>query len=94
MNILYREARKFSHLTEGTNVIRATDEQAWLHRIVINTPAAGTITVYNNGAASGEVVAVITLTTADFGPFEYDVRLSAGCTVVLSTTMDITVIYE
>ena len=93
---LYREARKFAHLTSGTTILRPTGQSAWLHRVVVNSDTAGTITVYNNGAASGEVVAILTIKTG----FEllysqhYDVGLDTGCTVVLSTTMDITVIYE
>ncbi len=94
INPLYREGRKFAHLTTGTNVIRATGSQAWLHRITINTGAAGTITVYNNGAASGEEVAVITVAAGDEGSLEYDARMDTGLTLVLSATMDITVIYE
>ena len=92
MNTLYREGRKFAHLTSGTNVIRGTT--TWLHRVTINTGAAGTITLYNNGAASGDVVTVITVASGDEVSLEYDVRLDTGLTVVLSVTMDITVIYE
>lgn len=41
-----------------------------------------------------EVVAILALTTDDAGVFEYDIRLDTGCTVVLSVTMDVTVVYE
>ena len=91
---LYREGRKFAHLTSGANVLRATGESAWLHRVTVNTGAAGTITIYNNGAASGDIVAVITVAAGDEASLDYDVRLGAGLTVSLSTTMDITVVYE
>lgn len=94
MNTLYREGRKFAHLTAGTNVLRPTGESAWLHGVTVNTGAAGTITVYNNGAASGDVVAVITVAATDVHSLDYNIRLDTGCTVVLSVTMDITVIYE
>ncbi|KKM86337.1 hypothetical protein LCGC14_1280060 [marine sediment metagenome] len=94
MNTLYREGRKFAHLTSGTNILRATGESAWLHRVTVNTGATGTITVYNNGAASGGVVAVITVAANDVVSLDYDVRLDTGLTVVLSATMDITVVYE
>lgn len=90
----YRESRKFAHLTSGTNVLRTTGLQAWLHRITVNTGAAGTITVYNNGAGSGDTVAVITVAAGDEGSLDYNVRLDTGCTIVLSVTMDVTVIYE
>ncbi len=92
---LYRESRKFSHLTSGTNILRATGESAWLHRIIVNTGVADSITVYNNGAASGEVVAVITMaSSSDKVVLDYDVRLDNGLTVLLGDTMDVTVIYE
>ena len=93
---LYREGRKFAHLTSGTNVIRATGNTAWLHSVVVNTAAVGSITVYNNGAASGDIVSVIDLSavTDNGGSYDYDVRLSTGLTVVLEVTMDVTVIYE
>ena len=82
------------HLTTGTNVLRATGEEAWLHKIVINNAAANTITVYNNGAASGDEVAILTLAATDRGTFEYDVGLNNGLTIVLGASMDVTVIYE
>ncbi len=69
MNELYREGRKFAHLTTGTNILRVTGSSAWLHRITVNEAAVGTITVYNNGAASGTVVAVLTLSATDRGSF-------------------------
>lgn len=95
MNTLYREGRKFAHLTSGTNVLRATGESAWLHRIVVNTGVADSITVYNNGAASGEVVAIIAMSgSTDKVVLDYDVRLDTGLTIFLGDPMDVTVIYE
>jgi hypothetical protein len=92
---LYREGRKFAHLTSGTNVLRATGSSAWLHRIIVNTGVADSITVYNNGAASGEVVAIITMASStDKVVLDYDVRLDTGLTIFLGDPMDVTVIYE
>ncbi len=93
---LYREARKWAYLTSGTTVLRETGQSAWLHLLNVGNPAAGTITIYNNGAASGEVLAILTL--ADVAAyrrnFDYDIGLSNGLTVVLSVSMNVTVIYE
>jgi hypothetical protein len=93
---LYREARKFYHINAaGDEALRATGESAWLHRIVINTGAAGTIGIYNKGDAEGTAdVAVITVAAGDEGSIEYDVRLDNGLSLDVSATMDITVIYE
>ncbi len=92
----HRNARKFAHLTSGTNILRATGESAWLHSVVINIPAAGDLTIYNNGAASGDIFFLTSLTTGNSmkKPLPFDVRLNNGLTVVLGATMDITVIYE
>ncbi len=92
---LYRKARKFAHLTAGGNLIRNVgDEGAYLHSITINTGAAGTITVYNNGDAAGDPVAVITVAAGDNFTLHYGLRCSVGLYVQLSVTMDITVVYE
>lgn len=92
----YREARKWAHLTSGTYVLRAAGESAWVHKIVINTSAAGILTIYNNGAASGEIFYLTNL-TAGAGykkTLSFDVGLNNGLTITLSVPMDITVIYE
>ena len=94
---LYRKGRKYAHLTAaGTEVLSIPGNPAWLHSIVPGNPGIGTITIYNNSVASGEVVAVLDLidNPAHRITFSYDVRLDTGLTVVLSTDMDVTVIYE
>jgi len=95
-NPLYREGRKWARLTSGTNILRATGNTAWLHSIIPGDPAPGTVTIYNNGAASGDVFALITLTdtAALRNPFLFDVRLDSGLTIVLSAPMNLTVVYE
>ncbi len=93
----YRKARKFAHLTSGTTtILRPTGQSLWLHRVVINSDEVGTVTVYNNGAASGEIVASMTVTSGLTLPYvlDYGVRLDNGCTIVLSINLDVTVIYE
>jgi hypothetical protein len=90
---LYAQAIKYSHIsTGGTHVIR--DGPIFLHRIQINTPAGGTITLYNNGAASGDVIGVFTGTAFTVLPLRYGINLDTGLTLSLSTAMDITVVYE
>ena len=65
-----------------------------LHRIVVGTPK-GTCTVYNNTAASGDIISVI-----DLGSLAVPTHIQFGCdfelglTVVTTSTSDITVIYE
>lgn len=92
----YRDARKWAHITSGTNVIRETGNPTWLHSITVNTPDTGFFTIYNNGAGSGAIVLLVTTETGSSNKktIEFDFRLDNGLTIVLSATMDLTVIYE
>ena len=72
---------------------------AVLVRIVVNKAAAnGTITVYDNTAASGTIAALVTMPAtllANQFVFEYGVAMSTGITVVTATAaQDITVVYR
>ncbi|EGF92434.1 pol-like polyprotein [Asticcacaulis biprosthecium C19] len=63
--------------------------------IVVNTPAAGTITGYCNTAASGTKFATIT-TIASVSPYTltYNLYCTTGITIVTTGTLDITVTYR
>ncbi len=71
-----------------------------LHAIVINFPvASATVTVYDNTAASGTKIALITLPAAllSSGPEEIllDVKFSTGLTIVTTgTNFDVTFAYD
>jgi hypothetical protein len=77
-----------------TTVIKSTP--GVLHTITFNKPVAtGVITVYDNGAASGTVIATITI-PANPQPFTltYDRGFENGLTIVTATAaQDITVSY-
>jgi len=75
--------------TATTTVIVASGEGA-LHSIVINSPAAGTITVYDHGSAAGTVLAIIA-SSAVGGTYLYDCTYSTGLTIVTAAATDITV---
>jgi hypothetical protein len=84
-----------SHLNpNGTTTIKSG--AGWLHNIVINVKGSSgnTITVYDNTAASGTIIAVID-PTAQLVTLNYDVGFTTGLTVVLAsgTAADITVSY-
>jgi len=52
------------------------------------------ITIYDNFAASGSVIGVITTTSNCIGEWEYNVPFSNGLTVVTAGTPNITLVYE
>lgn len=57
-----------------------------LHTVVVGVKAAvaATLTLYDNTAASGTVVAVIDLQNPVSGSYQFDVRLINGLTAVIS----------
>ncbi len=86
----YRDAIRYEHLTVSSTAINREGE-ARLLRVVVNDPAAVSLTVYEAATAAGEVIAVVDCTNV--GTFEYGVTLS-GLTVNLDGTADVTVIYQ
>jgi hypothetical protein len=88
-------AINYSHQNAlGTTVVKSG--AGLLHSICINTKGAtsNTVTVYDNTAASGTVIAVID-TTSQVQTLLYDIGFTVGLTVVLAagTSADITVSY-
>lgn len=64
-----------------------------LKRIVLGETAAGAITVYDNTAGSGTVVAVLKASIAE-GEFNFDCRFLTGLTIVTAGASKLTVIWE
>jgi hypothetical protein len=88
--------QKFVHLNaNGTTVVQAG--AGVLQGININTKgaSANTLTLYDNTAASGTVIAVID-TTGGTAALRFDVKFATGLTAVLATgtAADITVSYH
>lgn len=86
--------RYFHISTSGTFVIKNSSGK--LDSIVINNKGAGasTITVYNNTAGSGDVIAVIDTNDVQ-GPQGYGTNFDTGLTVVVGgVNVDLTITYE
>lgn len=77
--------------TSATTVV--SDTQGTLGSIIITEDAAGTITVYNNSAASGDIIALFKA-SAPVGEYKFDVRASKGITVVTGAATKLTVTYS
>ncbi len=68
-----------------------------LHAIIFNKPVAtGVVTIYDNTAASGTIIATITTPANPLPvPLVYDVAFSTGLTITTATAaQDITVAYR
>jgi len=59
-----------------------------LHAVIVNSlgTIASTLTVYDNTAGSGTVIAIINSLTL-YGTFQYDINFATGCTVVSTGTV-------
>lgn len=80
-----------------TNIATATTTtvksgSGHLHTLVINTTAAGAITVYDNTAGSGTKIATFPASVA-VGTYIFDCAFSTGLTIVTAAASDITVTY-
>jgi hypothetical protein len=80
--------------TDTTTVVKSGP--GYLHTVCVNTPAAtGTIQIYDNTAASGTKIGLITSFASVSGCFTYDVAFWTGLTVVTATAApDITVSFR
>lgn len=76
--------------TATTTTVKAAP--GYLKRITINTTSAGSITVYDNTAASGTTIGVLKLSVLE-GTYEYDLAFATGLTIVTAGASDITVVY-
>jgi hypothetical protein len=63
-----------------------------LHSIVVNTTGAGSVTVYDNTAASGTKIATLKASIVE-GTYLFDVAFATGLTIVTAAASDVTVTY-
>lgn len=82
----------FSNVSTATTTV-VKSGAGTLHSIVVNTTAAGAITVYDNTAASGTKIATLKASVVE-GDFIYDLAFSTGLTIVTAAASDITVTYK
>lgn len=81
----------YSHLTAAaTTVIKSG--AGVLFAVIVNNPGLTiTLTLYDNTAGSGTVMAVIALTAS--ANLQYGMNFGVGLTAVLSGTADVTIVY-
>lgn len=81
----------FNNITTATTTT-VKSGSGHLASITVNTTAAGTITVYDNTAASGNKIATLPA-SAVVGTYKYDLQFATGLTIVTAAASDITVSY-
>lgn len=80
---------KATHIATGTTTQVITGSGV-LHTIVVNTAAAGTITVYDEtGSGTTNVIAILAATAV--GTHLYDIAFSTGLKIVTAAASDVTV---
>ncbi len=78
-----------TNITTATTTVIKTGS-GLLHCITVNTTAAGTITIYDNTAASGTKIGTIKASVAENSYF-FDAKFATGLTIVTAAASDITV---
>lgn len=87
-----KKHNNYTHIATAATTVCKTGNGV-LERITLNEPTAGTVTIYNNTAASGDVIGIIAASTAA-QTLEYDIPLSIGITIVTSGADDMTVVWN
>ncbi len=80
------------HINKAGTYIIKTDN-GFLHSIVVNTTAAGAITVYDNTSAAEPIIAVLKSNIGE-NTYTFDVNFITGLTIVTAAASDITVSYS
>ena len=83
---------KAVHITTATTTTVRSGRGIFT-RLVVNTTAAGTITIYDSLTAAGTVLAVLKASVAEQS-FEYGISLLTGLTVVTAGASDLTVVID
>ncbi len=84
----------YNHISTATTTTVKTGAGI-LGGLSINSPAAGTVTVYDSLTGSGTVIAVLTLTTTTpLATVLQVLQFSTGLTLVTSAAVDLTVAYN
>lgn len=64
-----------------------------LAKIILTETAAGTITVYDNTAGSGTILALFKASVVE-GSYEFNCRFNTGLTIVTGAASKLTVVWE
>ena len=82
---------KYNYISSGTTTVVKSSPGAVLS-IVLGNSTAGTVTVYDNTAASGNIVAKFNASTSPFS-FSVGAICNTGITVVTTASDQVTVVY-
>lgn len=93
------QAYQYVHIT-GTTATAIKTGPGFVHNVIINTGASGTVSLFDlasascTGTPSTNTVAVITTTTSTLASFPYDDNFLNGICLKASAGMDLTVSYQ
>lgn len=82
----------YAHIASATTTV-VKSGAGFVHSITVNTTSAGAITVYDNTAGSGTVIAVLKASIVE-ATYALDVSFSTGLTIVTAGASDLTVSYR
>ena len=85
----------YNHITTATNTL-AKSSNGTFHDLVVNTTAAGTITIVDTSAAncSGGTTIAVLPASAVVGDYIYDIQVINGLCVTTGGTPDITITWR
>jgi hypothetical protein len=82
---------KYNYISTATTTVVKSGPGALLS-VVLGNSTAGTITIYDNTAGSGSIIAKFNASTSPFS-FGVGALFNTGCTVVTTSTDQVTLVY-
>lgn len=93
-NNVQKVEQRFSYATITTGTTTTIKSGAgFLHTMIVNGGTTGTITIYDNTAASGTKIADFDTTNA-LATYTFDVSFATGLTIVTSAATKLTISYR
>jgi hypothetical protein len=95
-NQVIKVEQRFSYLnsTGGTTAVNVKGSSGFLHAVIINTPAAGSIKLFDGSGGAGSSIGVLAASNPA-GTYIYDVLFQTALSFVPgSATLDVTISYR
>jgi len=85
-----RDNYKYTHISTNTTTV-VESAPCVLIAIIVNTTAAGTITIVDSATTTTPVIGIIKASVTE-GTYEYKVRTINGLSIITAAASDITVV--
>lgn len=95
--VLVQEGGSFKNIiattTNSATLYQVKTSGGFLHAIIVNSTAAGAVTIYDNTALSGTKIGTLKASIAE-RTYIYNVKFDTGLSIDNASNMNLTVVYR